>query len=250
MTLATICNGVAVRVGVKPPSSWINNPDLTALEILTWVRDAQVRLASEHRWQQQIREAAVVLPALTEPTLAMGSGRIVPGSMWTGTGQVASLDPDSTTAPISTDYLTGWVPRWRVEGPLEPSTWEAVRRGEMVTTWPVWTLQGNKVHLLGTTSGDVLVYRYSMSPTAFAADTDTAALGVDFERAIELCATWLYRDAKGLPAQSAQGQYLEALAKLKADDLPVDAMQMGTRRRRGQGEGRTPDFVFNESRMT
>lgn len=258
VSLLSLCNGLAVLVGVAPAASYAGNTDVTAAEMVAWVNEAQARVADELDWQALVRDGAADLGTAgsldAEWTFPLPPAvrRLVPDSLW--------LRSENR----------------KVEGPLTIAEWERRRRQAAASPIPVFTVAGDALLVrtasagaaaddglvmldgvlqldAGLVSSNLLTLRYVAAVPDYVADAQVSALGADLERCILLCAVWLYRDAKGLSASSALAQYGAALSLAKARDMPLGGMGLSRGGRSGRGvagTGRNSTFILDESRLT
>jgi hypothetical protein len=193
VSLATICNAVAVRAGVSGSGVWAGNPEPTAREIFEMVVEATAMVVQDFDWETMLRTHSVTLSALVQQTLPLPADfeRMIPGTMWI----------DATL--------------WPVVGPVTEPEFE-IRRNNIggLGARPIFRVAGGAVDILAVPPpGGVLTYRYfintpirsaaGVARTEWLADTDTAFVN---ERLIILGAVALWRDSKGLPAEVAVGQ--------------------------------------------
>lgn len=214
MPLGSLCTSLAVLVGVQPASTWAGNTDVSAVEIMVWVNEAQRRVADEADWQTLLRD---------------GFGDLVPVDGYAD--EVALRLPDDCDHVIPDSV---WMTRLRrkVRGPLTLAEWEFRRSAVVSAIDPVFTVSDGTLLVRatsGTSVSDLVTLRYAALVPDLTADGQASALGVKLERLILLCAVVLYRDAKGLPVGTSSQQYLSALQLAKARDQPVGVMTMGRR---------------------
>lgn len=232
MTLATICRSAAIRcgLGVDLPPTWIGNPDPTAREMVEFATESLRMVAESHDWRtlEVAFSSAVTDQPVRSITLPAGFARMLPGTAWM----------EGQGCPV--------------EGPVTSARWESLTNPIASSGGPCFRLRGNVLDLVGGEGGSNITFRYvtgfpvlssaGMAQAEWLADADTARVD---ERLIVLSVIAFWRDAKGLPAQGAAGQYAAALARAKASDQPIGIMNMGGGDAGGDLPGRDPGAILD-----
>lgn len=234
MSLGTICRSLWVRAGLGTPvpGAWATNADIAAVEVVEFVREATRLVYEAAEWQALVKTREETITGAPAQTVALPSdfGRMVPDTLW-------NVDTQE-----------------RFTGPLTDEDYEALRVDPARAAIPVFRISGGALDLM-TAFNDAATIRYryvqntpvrsagGASMADWMADTDTSILD---ERVILLGALLLWRDAKGLPAEVANAQYLTALARAKAHDRPIGVMDMSrSQRRMGDKATGNVDFIVD-----
>jgi len=202
---------------VQPADVWIGNPDLTASEIVAWVQEAQMAVASAYDWSTL---ATGVVSTLPPPIGSDNHIRVTIGN------DVSRIIPNSVLIDNRPVY-----------GPLTSAEWLNASTGATRFPKPAYTLQHGSILFTGATAGAQLVYGYIQECIDFANDQQETVLGAgvpEFVRMFENCILYAalaaYRDSKGLPAGTAAAQAMATLADARGRDQPVGALTLVQRR--------------------
>jgi hypothetical protein len=234
VSLATVCRRLAALVGVAPADVWIGNPDLTALEIVAWVQEAQqavataLRLEHAHRAQRgcPLRQVPAWWRCRCRPMWRASSPtaccstrpRVLPGRSRTGMAASACGGPRG--------------------GQARPSRWHTdptgVRRAVQPAALATYVIRCPDY---ATTRGDRARGRRARARALF-------------ESCIQYSALAAYRDSKGLPAATAGAQAAAMRSptpRAGTSRSARSASRGGTGRRHGFAMGRNPQFVLDSS---
>lgn len=206
MSLLTLVQSVASKVGVNRPSTVISNNAIESLQIQDAVNEAGVEVLRAHDWQVMRREQTFTSVATETQTSMVPAAldRFISDSFWNR----------SQVRPF--------------KGPVTPQEWQYLKATTVVPVNEVFTVRGGNILILPTpTAGDTFAYEYISNRwrtnsggteiAAFSADTDLVVLE---ERLIALCATWIYKKSRGLPWEGDYEQYAGQLYLAKVAEGP------------------------------
>lgn len=198
MSLLSVGQSVAKRVGVSSPASLIGATGASEVRLLDALQWAAEYILDDHPWQQLIK-------------LDTFSG-----------------DGSTTTFALPSDFhrLPHANALWnsRTQAPLTEISADTIL-GIDVRSVPyvygAYTKIADQIRITPTMeSGETTKYYYISNLIAspesgddaaeFAADTDTFVLG---ENLLENCAVWRWKSLRGLPAEQAYSDYRRALGK-------------------------------------
>lgn len=190
MSLLTLTQAVAVKVGLTKPTVATASADTNVQQIIAFANEAGQELAARFGWQEITKEATFAtvatesqgaLQALTGPDFAF----VLNETMW-----------DRTT-------------RRPVFGPKVPAEWQQLKAQYMTGPWSQYRIRGNQVLFIPVPpAGDAIFFEWvstywaatTTAPTvgaqpAFALDTDVSLLD---ERLLTLDTVWRYKQTKRL----------------------------------------------------
>lgn len=201
MSLLTIVQGAAVKVGIPKPSSVINNTDANVQQLLEIAQEDCTSLATQVEWQAMARltEWTTVNTENQGPiTTVIGPDfdRFVPGTIW----------DRSLIRPLS--------------GPRSPQGW--AQDHALVAAGPFYSFRifdGNVYIFPVPDPGHLLSWEYvsvnwcqssgGTGQSSWQADTDTAVFD---EQLIKLSIIVTYKMIKGLPCTKDLSDYQDRLA--------------------------------------
>lgn len=217
MSLLTIVQDVADRIGVVRPASVIGSSDHRVRNLLALAQQEGKELARRYSWQVLTKEKTFTTVAAETQTSAVPSDfdRIIPGTFYNRTR--ARLVTGPLTAQEYADY----------KGRLTSLVYEAFR------------IRGGSILILPTpAANETMAYEYvskwwagvaaDTAPTlaAFAADTDQTFLD---EEAMTLGVVWRFLRSRGLDYGEAFAAYERHVAQLSGRDGGTRTLHMGSR---------------------
>jgi hypothetical protein len=210
MSLLSIVQSVAIKVGLAKPSVAQASIDTNVQQIIGFVNEAGQELTHRYTWQALTKEATFAtvavesqgsIQALTGPDYVM----VLNETMW-----------DRTT-------------RRPVYGPKMAAEWQQLKAQLMQGPWWQYRIRGNQVLFIPPpATGDAIFFEWlsnywvgtAGAPTvgaqsAYALDTDVSLLS---ERVITLDATWRYKQTKRLAYDEDFDKAEAAIADLISRD--------------------------------
>lgn len=201
MSLLTIVQAVADRVGLARPSAVIGSSDTQVRGLLGLAQQEGKDLADRFNWQALTAEKTFTATATAAQSGAIPDDfdRFVNGSMWNRTRD---------------NY---------VHGPMLPQDWQQIQATVGPNIVEAFRVRGSSLLITPTpTAGDSYAYEYistywvgtaassSATLTEFAADTDIAYLK---EELITLGVIWRFLKARGLDYSEAMQTYEIAIKR-------------------------------------
>lgn len=183
MSLLSIVQDAARRLGLTPPSSVISSPDENAKILLGLAQEEGKSLYDRHTWQA----------IQTEHTFSTANG-------------TASYALPSGFDSIIKDTVFNRTSRRRMEGDLSPAQWQETQASLVTMVNPAFRIRGNLFYISPTpTAVETVAYEYisknwcqsagGTGQSAWAADTDTGILD---EELTTLGIIWRFKSKKGL----------------------------------------------------
>jgi hypothetical protein len=215
MSLLTIVQDAADRIGLVRPSQVVGNADAQARAFLAAAQQEGKALARRHDWQRLIKERTFTATATEEQSgvLPADFERMIPGSFWN-----RSQDR-------------------RVAGPLSPQRWQLLKSGLIVMPWDSYRVRGDSFLMNPTpTANDAFAFEYvstywcgaadATTPTqaAWVADTDIGFLD---EELMTLGVMWRFKKARGLEYAEDMQEYELQVARAKGADGGMADLDMG-----------------------
>lgn len=207
MSLITIGQAVADRVGVPRPTSLVGSSDAGQRQILSLIQQEGKDLAARVNWQALTKEVTFVATATEEQSgvIPTDFDRFLDSTFWNRTENRLVL------------------------GPASAQEWQALKSDRIQAIHDIFRQRGNSLYLLPTPgAGNTYAFEYvsewwvgtAVAPTtpardAFADDTDAAVIS---EELITLGAIWRYQRAKGLDYSEAFRSYELALKRAMGRD--------------------------------
>ncbi len=203
MSLLSIIQNVADRVGVVRPTSVINSSDQQVLTLLGLAQEEGKDLAKRHTWQ--------ALQA--EHTFSTADG-------------TASYALPSGFDALIKDTVFNRTRRRRMQGDLTPGQWQETQASLVTMVNPAFRIRGSLFYISPTPSAvETVAYEYvslnwcqsntSTGQSAWAADTDTGILN---EELMTLGIKWRWKSAKGLDYAEDFTTYEARVNKAILDD--------------------------------
>lgn len=230
MSLLTICQNAAKRLGVPVPSAVVGSSDTTVLQMLGLTQQEGQELANRHPWQRLTKEKTFTATATAAQSGAIPDDfdRIVNGSFWNRTQD---------------NFITG---------PMSPQDWQAIQATVAPNVVEAFRIRGNDLLITPTpTAGDTYAYEYvstywvgtaagtAATSTEFVSDTDVAYVSEDL---VTLGLTWRFLRAKGLDYSEAFRTYeLSVKRRIDRDGGSPVIMMDGPPDYRGAPRARVPD---------
>lgn len=198
MSLLTIVQHAADRLGLTRPSTVISSPDENARILLGMAQEEGKALADRHTWQA----------LQTEYTFA------------TVNGTASYALPTGFDALIK-DTVFNRTQRRRMQGDLSPSQWQETQASLVTMVNPAFRIRGSLFYISPTpTAAETVAYEYvtknwcqsvaSVGQTEWTADTDTALLD---EELFKLGVIWRFKSRKGFDYAEDMQTYEVAVNK-------------------------------------
>jgi hypothetical protein len=206
LSLLTIIQNAAGRLGIPSPSAVVSSTNAQVKQLLSLANKEGVELAARADWQVLTKEK-------TFTTVAQEI-------------QTSSVATDYGHYSIDTMFNRSAIRK--VVGPLTPAEWQAEKAFPVYTAVnPAFRFRGN--NLLFTpnpTAGQTVAYEYigldwvlaidgTTYKAAFTADDDTSVLN---EPVMTDGVVWRFKSAKGLDFTEEFQEYEEKVARLTAQD--------------------------------
>lgn len=183
MSLLSIVQDAARRLGLTPPSSVISSPDENAKILLGMAQEEGKSLYDRHTWQA----------IQTEHTFSTANG-------------TASYALPSGFDAIIKDTVFNRTQRRRMQGDLSPSQWQETQASLVTMVNPAFRIRNSLFYISPTpTAVETVAYEYisknwcqssgGTGQSAWAADTDTGILD---EEMTTLGIIWRFKAKKGL----------------------------------------------------
>lgn len=192
MSLLSIVQDAARRLGLTPPSSVINSPDENAKILLGMAQEEGKSLYDRHTWQ-------AIQTEYTFPTADTVASYTLPG------------DFDA----LIKDTVFNRTRRRRMVGDLSPSQWQETQASLVTMVDPAFRIRGNRFLISPTpTSVETVAYEYvskywcqsdgGAGQSEWAADTD---IGLLDEELMKLGVVWRFKAKKGLDYAEDMNSY-------------------------------------------
>ena len=206
MSLLTLVQNAADRIGIVRPSSVIGSADGQVRQLLSLSQQEGKELARRHPWQSLIKEKTITAIAAEE--------------------QTSGIPTDFDRFVDETFYNR--TQKRKVEGPLNAKEWADYKGRTTTAIWDAFRVRGNAGLLAPTpTANDSYVYEYvttywattsgSTTPSlaAWAADTNEGILS---EELMTDGIVWRFKKAKGLDYAEEFRTYEAQLALMMGRD--------------------------------
>lgn len=224
MSLLTICQDAADRLGIVRPSSVVGSTDQQTLRILGYAQEEGKSLQKDYAWQVLVKEASFTATATETQSSAIPS------------------DFDR----FMDDTFYNRTRKRPVYGPLNSHDWSFSKAVVANVLIESFRQRGSTSDILLTptpTAGDSYYYEYvsknwcqssgGTAQSAWAADTDTGILD---EEVMTLGVVWRFRQAQGFDYDEQFRKYQILKTELQARDggkrMLNAGYYIGTRRRR------------------
>lgn len=226
MSLLTIVQDAADRIGVPRPTSLIGSSDQASRQWLSLANQEGIDLARRHNWQRLTMEHTfATVNGTAAYALPSDFDRVIEGSIWNRT----------QTRPLI--------------GPINSQRWQMLQSQAITATWQAVYIRGGYMRFTPTpTSADTIAYEYQSKywcaasgdtdpdQAAWADDTDQTFLS---EECMRLGLVWRYQRARGLDYSEAFRSYEIAVASRAAHDGGQVILDLGSE----PGEGVFAPFV-------
>ena len=224
MSLLTLVQDAADRLGVVRPTSVVGSADQQVRQLLALAQQEGKELARRYPFQVLIKEKTITATATETQTSAVPSDfdRFVPDTFYNRTANR------------------------KVEGPLNAQEWADYKASVSTVLFDAFRVRGDSILLAPTpTANDSYVYEYvstwwcttAASTTgtlaAWVSDTD---IGILSEELMTLGVVWRFLRAKGLDYAEAHRSYEMALMQR----MGWDGGKRVTNMARGFGRGNAP----------
>lgn len=220
MSLLTMAQDAADRIGIPRPSSLIGGTDQQAKAFLAAANQEGKELARRHPWQALIKETTftTVAQAIQTSAIPADFDRIIEGSMFNRT----------QTRPVV--------------GPLTPQRWQQLQSTLSAAVWDAFRIRGDEILFEPVpTAGETIAYEYvtkywcasagdsAPDQAAFAVDSDIVWLD---EEAMTRGIHWRFLRANRLDYAEEFRLYEEEVARLIGRDggetiLDLSAPELG-----------------------
>jgi hypothetical protein len=216
VSLLTLVQKVADRVGITRPTAVVSSTDTQVRQLYALANEEGMELSRRHEWQALTTEQVFVTVAQAEQTnmpIPDDLGRFVPNSFF-----------DRTT-------------RRRLIGPITPQEWQAIQAFPAFNRVYLAFRERDGAFLItpDPPAGEEIAYEYVSTNWArsstdqprseFTADEDTAALD---EELMAQGLRWRWKQAKGLDYGEDMQTYERNVARAIAADGGMTAISMGT----------------------
>jgi len=218
MSLLSMVQDAATRIGLAVPSTIITNTDLKYKELLVLANQEGQELARAVQWQEIITETTFTTLAQAAQTSAIpvDFDRFVDDSMYNRTR------------------------RRKIFGPITAQEWQARQALNLAATVNYWfRVRGSQILITPSpTAGETVAYEYlsnkwcsssdgSTKRSSWADDTD---IGIIPETLMSKGITWRWLKTKGLSTwEGAYQQYLDEKAKASASQEGSPTLTAGSR---------------------
>lgn len=205
MSLLTIIQDAADRIGIVRPSSVIGSSDTQVRQLVGLAQQEGKALARRGPWQALNTEKTFTATATEEQTNALPADfdRMIEGSFWNRTQDR------------------------KVIGPLTPQKWQALKTGLYVLAWDAFRIRGSSLLMNpAPAAGDIMAYEYvsthwcssadeTTTRSAWVADDDVGRLD---EELMTLGVIWRFLKAKGFDYGEAFRAYEQEVQNRLAND--------------------------------
>jgi hypothetical protein len=229
MTLLSIVQDAAGRLGLARPTSVYASTDPLVVQLLGLAQEEGKALAGRHTWQA----------LQTEYTFPTVSG-------------TASYALPSGFDELIKDTVFNRTRRRRMQGDLSPSQWQETQASLVTMVNPAFRIRGSLFYISPTpTAAETIAYEYvslnwcqsaaSAAQSAWAADTDTGILN---EELMTLGIKWRWGKAKGLDYAEDMNTYeIEVQKKIFKDGARVTIDTANCERDRVPHAPQTPETL-------
>lgn len=224
MSLLTIVQNAADRIGVPRPSSVTSSSDQQVARLYGYAQEEIKSLSNAHSWQVLTKEASF-------------------------TGTATAVQTSAGTTVIPTDFSRfcdeSFYNRTRkrpVYGPMSPQDWQFSQGVVATVLVEAFRLRGNQMLFTPSpTSGDEYRFEYiSSKPVQQVAGTATAAWSSDAdvslldEELVTLGVVWRFKAGQGLDYSEEFRNYQLHVAEAISRDGGKKTLNMGARNGRGK----------------
>lgn len=215
MSLLTIIQDAADRIGIVRPSSVIGATDQQIRSLLALSIQDGKALAKRHDWQRLTKEKTFTATATETQSgvLPADFDRLINGTFWN-----RSQDR-------------------QVAGPISPQRWQLLKSGLIVMPWDSFRIRGSDLLMSPVpVAGDDMAFEYittywaaSASDTApdqatWTADDDQSFLDDELQT---LGVVWRFKKARGLEYAEEFQEYEMRFAQLSGTDGGMATIDMG-----------------------
>jgi hypothetical protein len=195
MSLLTICQAVADRVGITRPATVVTSTDLQVRQLYALANEEGMELSKRYNWQALSSEWTFITTATEEQTNA-------------------PIPPD--LARFVPDSFFNRTTRRKLTGPLTPQEWQAIQAFPIYVTPYISFRERQGAFIVAPVppAGQTIAYEYissnwalsnaSVGRTQFMADDDTSYLD---EQLIIQGVRWRYKQAQGLDYSEEMATY-------------------------------------------
>lgn len=217
MTVLTICQDAAPRVGLEAPTTLFTGADQTGQQMLALAQE-ELNDLMRYEWQCLRREA-------TFTTLATEDQ-----------GAITTIAPN--LKKIINDTIWNRALRRPVFGPLAPQRWQQQKAMSMQGPWNQFMIRNDRLLMIpAPAAGQACYFEYvtkagvtdsvGNSKTRFTSDLDTVQLD---EELVTLGVIWRFKAHKGFDYEEDKRKYDSLLMDAKAADGAADVLSLGDTR--------------------
>ena len=222
MSLLTLTQAAADRIGIPRPSAIIGTSDTQIRQLLGFAQQEGKELSRRGPWQELTKEKSITATATETQTGAIPSDfeRMIEGTFWNRTQDR------------------------RVVGPLSPQKWQMLQTGLYSLVWDAFRIRSGDILMSpAPIANDVLVYEYISKNwltdasgvtehSEWMADDDVALLD---EEMMTLGLVWRFRKAKGLEYGEDYRSYEQLVERKMANDGSMGILDLNGDRLDGAG---------------
>jgi len=233
MTVLSVVQGAAPKIGIAVPSVLFSDTGRTAIELQEAVNEAASVMLDDFDWQQ-LKDIATVTGtgAVTEFSLPSNYKRMP---------KAANLRPsDEPNSPLN--FFTD-LDDWLAEevSAVQTVTRRAIIYGDLLRIKPVLPVGVTVQYPYVKKHFAIAVGDTAASKAAFDTDTDTFVLD---ERALKLSLIWRWKAAKGRPYAEDQAAYEALIDSQASNSKGPRAIRVG-RRRLAATRDAVPSYPWN-----
>jgi hypothetical protein len=218
MSLLTIVQSAAPRIGVATPTAVATSTDLQVIQLLALLNEEGAELGARWEWQSLLSET-------TFTTLATESQ-----------GAISTIAPNMKY--ILNDTIWNRTLRRPLFGPMTPQRWQQLKAMSMQGPWNQWRIRGGNLLMTPVpAAGQTCYFEYVSKAwalsvaladkVAFTADDDTSKLDEDI---MALGLIWRFKAAKGFSYAEDFNKYERRVVDAMAQDGTKDTLNMGDSR--------------------
>jgi len=213
MSLLTLIQQAARRIGVTPPTVVVNSTDANTQELLTCAQEEGFQLMRRGTWQvlRKQKEHTALAQEVQTNMIPADFDRFVQETFWNRTKKRIL---------------------W---GPITPQEWQNLKAWTATPAMDTFTVRGGNILIIpNPTAGDQMYFEYisknwcqSSGGTAqdeWLADTDTGILD---EKLMRLGVIWRYKQKKGLKADIDFQNYETQVKQALTVDQPQRTVNFG-----------------------
>jgi len=223
LSLLTLVQRAALRIGLTPPSVVYNSTEQNVKELLECAQEEGEELMRRGTWQVLRKQQTFTAVAQEVQTSAVPSDfdRFINETFWNRTRKI---------------------PFW---GPVTPQEWQTLLAWNASPVTNTFTFRGNDILITpNPTAGDTMAFEYisknwcqssgGTAQSAWAADTDTGILD---EKLMRLGVIWRYKQKKGFNFSADLENYETQVKQALTKDMPMQTVSFGDTQMPGRFPG-------------